>query len=393
MRVEYTAPEEVRAVIANLGRTEDIRFSPDGKRLALAGFLKNRIALFDIGISVGSPEKTITLHSVSVLTSASLQGPHGLDFIDNETLVVSNRNGGVSLFRLPPKSGGMLVQELQLSPLATIESDLLNAPGSVASHMIDSNRAEILICNNSGHSISRHQFARDTTPALQGHEVLLRKWLDIPDGISRSQTGAWLAVSNHMLHSVLLYRNTADLHPDSEPQGLLCGAHYPHGLRICAEDRHILVADAGAPFVYIYARQRDDWSGLHYPLHRLRVMDDTQFQCGRHNPQEGGPKGLDLHNASGILVTTCARQSLAFFDVEAILARPPSPTRPDNPCLSADTADVRQELERQWLHAHAAVRSVQADIAEATVQAMLNSRSWRITAPLRGALTVRNTFK
>jgi len=387
MRVEYTAPEEVRAVIANLGRTEDIRFSPDGKRLALAGFLKNRIALFDIGISVGSPEKTITLHSVSVLTSASLQAPHGLDFIDNETLVVSNRNGGVSLFRLPPKSGGMLVQELQLSPLATIESDLLNAPGSVASHMIDSNRAEILICNNSGHSISRHQFARDTTPALQGHEVLLRKWLDIPDGISRSQTGAWLAVSNHMLHSVLLYRNTADLHPDSEPQGLLCGAHYPHGLRICAEDRHILVADAGAPFVYIYARQRDDWSGLHYPLHRLRVMDDTQFQCGRQNHQEGGPKGLDLDNASGILVTTCGNQPLAFFDVARLLASSPAPAGSGDPGASVDAADVQLELERQQRHADAARRRAKTNSAETELKAVLASRSWRITAPLRWALS------
>lgn len=43
-------------------------------------------------------------------------------------------------------------------------------------------------------------------------------------------------------------------------------------------------------------------------------MDDETFQKGRYNPQEGGPKGLDLHRQSGVLVTTCEHQTLAFFD-------------------------------------------------------------------------------
>ena len=50
MRVAFSAPKHVDDVISRLGRTEDIRFSPDNKRLAVAEFSNNAIAIFDIEI-------------------------------------------------------------------------------------------------------------------------------------------------------------------------------------------------------------------------------------------------------------------------------------------------------------------------------------------------------
>ena len=50
IRVAYSAPKYVDDVIAMLGRTEDIRFSPDNKRLAVVGFSRNAIAIFDVEI-------------------------------------------------------------------------------------------------------------------------------------------------------------------------------------------------------------------------------------------------------------------------------------------------------------------------------------------------------
>lgn len=387
MRLEYAAPKEVREVIATLGRTEDARLSPDGTRLAVAGFLKNRIAIFKIEIQAKMPGKTVILSAVSVLASPDLKAPHGLDFIDNETLVVANRNGGVYLYRLPQTCGSVTFQEFAVSPLACIKSDLLSAPGSVAVFSADTGCSEILLCNNSGNSVSRHQFDASAHPSVKGHKLLLKKWLDIPDGISVSANRHWLALSNHKLHTVMLYRNPSDLQPEIDPQGLLCGAQYPHGLRFSKDDRFILVADAGAPFVYIYARQNEGWSGLHYPRHTLRVMDDAEFQRGRYNPMEGGPKGLDLDNANGILITTCARQPLAFFDVEHFLASSRTTACSGVPCSSADAADIQYELEHQQRHADAARRSAKTNSAETELKAVLASRSWRITAPLRWALS------
>lgn len=379
MRVEYTAPREVHEAIASLGRTEDARFSLDGKRLAVAAFLNNRIALFEIEMCTEAQRKTVTLSAVSILDSPELKSPHGLDFIDNQTLVVANRKGGVQLYRLPRADITQACRKLTISALACIESDLLDAPGSVAACRGDTNHCEILVCNNSGNSVTRHLIDSSCPPAVKEHQVLLSKWLEIPDGISVSQINRLIAVSNHMLHSVMLYDNTSALQPESNPLGVLCGAHYPHGVRISADDRHIFVADAGAPFVYIYARQNTNWQGVHYPQHRLRVMDETLFQTDRHNPQEGGPKGLDVDKANGILVTTCGSQNLAFFNIENMIASSPVAAPADSdPALAA--VDVRYELERQSRHAEANSSAVK-------LQELLSSRSWRLTSLLHRGLS------
>jgi hypothetical protein len=43
MRLEYTAPEHVCDIIAALGRTEAVRFSPNNRRLAVASFLETEL--------------------------------------------------------------------------------------------------------------------------------------------------------------------------------------------------------------------------------------------------------------------------------------------------------------------------------------------------------------
>jgi len=48
--LDYEAAPGVREAIASLGRTEDIRFSPGRNRLAFAGFGKDKIVVFEIGI-------------------------------------------------------------------------------------------------------------------------------------------------------------------------------------------------------------------------------------------------------------------------------------------------------------------------------------------------------
>lgn len=52
--LQYTAPPIVADAISSLGRTEDVRFSPSNRRLAVASFHRNRIFVFDIDL-VSSP--------------------------------------------------------------------------------------------------------------------------------------------------------------------------------------------------------------------------------------------------------------------------------------------------------------------------------------------------
>jgi hypothetical protein len=113
---------------------------------------------------------------------------------------------------------------------------------------------------------------------------------------------------------VFVYRYDEWIGPASEPNGVLTGANYPHGLRFSADDRHVFVADAGLPFLHVFASVDGDWSGTRQPSHSSRVMSDVQFVRGKYNPQEGGPKGLDLIHEDGVVVITSEHQSLAFFD-------------------------------------------------------------------------------
>ena len=51
----------------------------------------------------------------------------------------------------------------------------------------------------------------------------------------------------------------------------------------------------------------------------IMVMSPAMFARGRFNPQEGGPKGIDISKDTNVLVTTCESQTLAFFDVDEVV--------------------------------------------------------------------------
>jgi hypothetical protein len=140
----------------------------------------------------------------------------------------------------------------------------------------------------------------------------LKKWLDLPDGVSVS--GRWIAISNYKAHCVFLYENTGSLDEHSEPDGILRCAHHPHGLQFTSDGRFILVADAGTPYVHIYMQDGSGWRGVRSPFKSLRVLNDADF-IGAHF----GPKGIDIDNSMNTFVATCEVQPLAFFDLAEIL--------------------------------------------------------------------------
>jgi hypothetical protein len=232
---------------------------------------------------------------------------------------------------------------------------------------------EVLICNNDGHTVTRHLLDCDAGRAIRNSEILLHKYLNIPDGVSVSLDRRWIAVSNHNTHNVLLYENSPALNSDAEPDGILRGAYYPHGLRFSADGRHLFVADAGAPYLHIYAQDPDQWRGVRNPLATVRIMDEAVFKRGRHNPEEGGPKGLDIDACSNILVVTSECQPLAFFDVPVLLQH----------AIAGGSA--REQKILSISHELSLMEEIRKMMAEKAMEAnaLRNSISWRITAPLR----------
>ncbi|MBK8993548.1 MAG: hypothetical protein IPM40_18625 [Gammaproteobacteria bacterium] len=268
-RIDFTASEDVRTLLRDLGRTEDVKFSPDNRRLAVA-----------------------------------------------------NRWGDVPILKLPPC--GAEEKNVELIPVQTIGRDrvrLLDSPGSVTVSLLGQNRYELLVCNNYANYVTRHILQNAGHLELQSSEILLSKGLGVPDGVALSSDRRWIAISNHNAHSVFLYENTPELNRHSEPDGILRNLNYPHGLLFAPDDSFMLVADAGAPYVNIYARNGDSWAGTRDPVAALRVMDETTYRRGRKNPQEGGPKGIDVDSGMNVLVTTCDEQVLAFFDLPSMMQR------------------------------------------------------------------------
>lgn len=406
--MKISISEELKKSLVILGRTEDVKFSPDERRLAIAGFTKNKILLIDVNIEFFGSDKQVTLTEYTEITSPNLRKPHGLSFANNETLIVANREGDVLVLGLPPREAG--VKEVELHPLETIASDSIHyiyTPGSVSASQIGLDLYEILICNNYANYVTRHILDGRNQFRVISSAVLLKNGMEIPDSIAMSNKKKWIAISNHNTNSVFLFENTQKLNSQSSPDGILSKINYPHGVRFTSDDNFILVADAGAPYVHVYSKVDDSWAGEHDPIISIRVMDDETYLRGRYDPQEGGPKGIDVDSNMRVIITTSEHQALAFFDLEKVLKELESktfiPSTDNFDKYKLDQAEEHKnqlrkdklshnaeyertilicELEREnYLH------SVQEASLKASydreIQAIHQSRSWKITAPLR----------
>ena len=317
--IEVIVPPELQGVLDGFGRTEDLSFSPDGRRLAVAGFGRDRVYLLEVLLR-DPPDGPVTLavRGITEMASAVLHNPHGLSFVDDDTLVVANRTGDVVILALPrPASGARVVH---VSPAATIAgSHGLAAPGSVVVAPLAPDLHEVLVCNNAADTLTRHLLDRRRHTVVVGGHIALAKGLEVPDGVAVSGDRRWLAVSSHNTHAVLLYRNEIELGPESRPDGVLRGISYPHGLRFTADGSFLVVADAGAPSIHVFTSPECDWSGERIPAATHRVMDEACFLRGRSNPQEGGPKGLAIDRRRQVLAVTSEHQPLAVFDLRHML--------------------------------------------------------------------------
>ena len=364
--LRFEATDAVRGALAGMGRTEDLRFSPDGRRLAFACYANERIAIADVEIDGSSTGRSIALTRLVYLESPRLREPHGIDFVDDETIVVGNRGGAVDVFRFRIDP-----MELELVARAGDGSGLLDSPGSVVVRALADGGQEVLACNNWRNTVTRHPLVADGDTATG--EVAARAWLDLPDGLALSSDGRWLAVSSHNTHTVLIYAFPAGAE-DAAPVGMLRGVRYPHGLRFAKDGRHLLVADAGSPYLHSFASS-GDWRGVRLPAATLRVVDDEAFARGRKNPAEGGPKGLDVEPRTNVVAVTLEEQALAFFDLDSAIDRQPDDSH--NLQMEYESFILGEAQERIALAEETAAHA-RAQLAET-----LATKAWRMTAPAR----------
>jgi hypothetical protein len=385
--IRFIADEQVHQAIVRIGRTEDVCFSPDGRRIALAGYHSNRVLLLDFEAEWNGGTPRVTVSRPLEVACAAFAEPHGITWVDDRTLIVGSREGHLAVLRLPNEPHAN--NTVSLEPIQVIGADgrdLISSPGSLLAVPIGMGLVELLVCNNYVDTVSRHLLDRDNDYAVLASEILLSEGLKVPDGVAQSRTGQWIAVSNHHRRNVLLFRNDAELDRFRPPDGILAGASYPHGVQFSADEKTLIVSDAGAPFVQIFRSPDGDWSGHREPSETIRVMSDDLFVKGFDSPMEGGPKGIDLSRDNRLLVATCKMQRLAFFDVREHVGAVPSEagSSASKEAERARAAMIRHMKVARTTGLHESEASWRAtEGVNQRLEALLASRSWRLTAPIR----------
>ncbi len=315
-RLEVDASPRVLSALSVVGRTEDIRFSPNNRLLAIAGFGRNRLLLLSIDVSVGS---RIKLDDFMELTSDSIGAVHGVDFIDDKTIVVANRDGIVAIFVLP--EGELAGRSCSVAPIRRLDRGIyfkMRSPGSVAVRKRSNGLVSLYVCHNYSDRVSHHVIAPSAGYVQCWSSLAMKRGLKIPDGVAVSANQRWIAVSSHLTNDVKIYAADRLLGSKTMPVGVLSGMAYPHGLRFTADDRHIVVADAGRPALYVYSSD-GDWRGERPPAHEANVMDETSFDQRNVSEDEGGPKGLDIDRLGSVVAVTCETEPLAFYAMSTVV--------------------------------------------------------------------------
>jgi len=306
-------------------RSEDIRFSPSGRVLAVVATSGN-IFLF----AVDTNTRPIRVTRAADLRSTSLALPHGIDFINEDTVVVANRRGWLTFYRIPEVAAWK--DQMTVEPIYEMASSwfadkgttrkvkgrMINCgPGSVRVH-----DNQLFVCCNYKSTMTAHPFELQSGKIKTGDGTLMaREGLEIPDGLALSRDGRWMAVGDHEFHRILIFHGA-----NHSPLCELSDAElsHPHGICFDPTGRALYVADAGERQLHVFV-SADDWSTtMTRSTFKLPAVDADAFLktkdsvAEEHRSLEGGIKGLDVDSSGRIVVTTCQNQMLRFFESELI---------------------------------------------------------------------------
>ena len=349
--LELSGPAQVRRALADLGRTEDLQFSPDNRGSPSPGSAHHRVLLVDLAIGVqggaverrGDRADRAAAHRACASRTASAS---------STTAPWSWRTaaGKRPIFSLPPPACG--VRQLEVEPVRD-DRERASATVSPPRARWRPGRWRALPVRGRGLQQLRQHRSRDTwwtivtATACCTARSSSPTGLDIPDGVSVSGDRRWLAVeqpqpptascsSGARPTSPRTRRRAAEL-ARRRPTRTACGSPTTGATswsptRRAAVHRHVYAAEGG------------DWSrrprpDRHAPGDGRRDLPASVATTRRR----ADPKGLDIDRTSSLLAVTSEHQPLALFDARAVLT---AAHRPRSACGShgdrGNEADARR---------------------------------------------------
>lgn len=382
MHIPFEASAHVKKMLNNLGRTEDLAFSPDNRKLAIAAYSQNKVLMLDVAISTSLNQSKILISDCYEILSEDLNLPHGITWIDNKTLVVGNRFGQTIVLALPDMQAGQKQLKLAaLQILPTASDNKHHSHDCVAIHPIGQDLYEVLVCSNNGNYVSSHILDGADSFSVIAESILLDHKIQTPDGVAFSPDGRWIAVSNHTNQSVYIYENVKSLNPASEPCAVLPGITYPHGITFSGCAQFLLVTAAGDPYIYVYHNPSNKWHGEYQPFTKFKSLDDETFKRGHYYEQEGGSKGICFAHNANILAMTCNEQPLAFAEMTGLMSGLEYKTVSAFPTANSQKNPI--DYLQRTIQCMKVTQSQLMKLHSEDMQAILSSKSWKITRPLR----------
>ena len=172
--------------------------------MAITCFRSGAVAVVDVEVS-GGPTPSVVHTAITRLVAAGLEEPHGVDWLDDRTLIVADRAGWIGLLAVPDSRIGEAVDvSVDLLEFDGEFADIYG-PGSVTVLRREEAAAEVLVCNNWGNCVTRTRLTRRDRWTVSDSRISLQHLLDLPDGVAASHDGAWVAVSNHNRQVVVVY--------------------------------------------------------------------------------------------------------------------------------------------------------------------------------------------